>query len=171
MSKTIVIIGGVAGGASCAARLRRQDEWATIIMLEKGPFVSFANCGLPYYIGNKIKKEEDLLVADVQLFRERFNIDARALEEVTSINTDKKSLTVKKLSTDEEYEQMKLHPVIGAEIMSRIEQLKEMIDTNVSGTLWPIRAAVPGLSSGSAAQPRLTFNRISTRGSSCFSTR
>jgi NADPH-dependent 2,4-dienoyl-CoA reductase/sulfur reductase-like enzyme len=54
MSKTVVIVGGVAGGASCAARLRRQDEWVKIIMLEKGPFVSFANCGLPYYIGNKI---------------------------------------------------------------------------------------------------------------------
>ena len=104
MSKTIVIIGGVAGGASCAARLRRQDEWAKIIMLEKGPFVSFANCGLPYYIGNKIKKEEELLVADTQLFKERFNIDARVLEEVTSINTDKKSVTVKKLTTNEVYE-------------------------------------------------------------------
>lgn len=66
MNKTIVIVGGVAGGASCAARLRRQDEWANIIMIEKGPYDSFANCGLPYYIGNKIQKEDDLLVADAK---------------------------------------------------------------------------------------------------------
>lgn len=105
MNKTIVIIGGVAGGASCAARLRRQDEWATIIMLEKGPFVSFANCGLPYYIGNTIKNEEDLLVADVQLFKERFNIDARILEEVISIDADKQTITIKKIANGEEYEQ------------------------------------------------------------------
>jgi NADPH-dependent 2,4-dienoyl-CoA reductase/sulfur reductase-like enzyme/rhodanese-related sulfurtransferase len=105
MSKTIVIIGGVAGGASCAARLRRQDEWATIIMLEKGPFVSFANCGLPYYIGNTIKKEEDLFLADVRLFKERYNIDARVLEEAISINRDKQTVTVRKAITGEEYEQ------------------------------------------------------------------
>lgn len=105
MAKTIVIIGGVAGGASCAARLRRQDEWAEIIMFEKGPFVSFANCGLPYYIGNIIKKEEDLLVADTTLFKERFNIDARVLEEVVAIDRDKKTVTVQKVSTGEKYQQ------------------------------------------------------------------
>ena len=105
MAKTIVIIGGVAGGASCAARLRRQDEWAEIIMFEKGPFVSFANCGLPYYIGNIIKKEEELLVADTTLFKERFNIDARVLEEVVAIDRDKKTVTVQKVSTGEKYQQ------------------------------------------------------------------
>lgn len=104
MEKTIVIIGGVAGGASCAARLRRQDENVKIIILEKGPFVSFANCGLPYYIGNTIKKEEDLLIADTVLFKERFNVDARVLNEVINIDTDKNSISVKSLSDNSEYE-------------------------------------------------------------------
>ena len=105
MKKTIVIIGGVAGGASCAARLRRQDEWSEIIMLERGPFVSFANCGLPYYIGNVIQNEDDLLIADTQLFKERFNIDARVLHEVVSIDKANKFVIIKDLNTQEEYVQ------------------------------------------------------------------
>jgi NADPH-dependent 2,4-dienoyl-CoA reductase/sulfur reductase-like enzyme/rhodanese-related sulfurtransferase len=105
MSKITVIVGGVAGGASCAARLRRQDEWATIIMIEKGPFVSFANCGLPYYIGNIIKKESDLLVADTRLFKERFRVDARVEEEVIGIDPAAKTVSVKKLGSGEIYQQ------------------------------------------------------------------
>ena len=72
----LLIIGGVAGGASCAARARRLSESADIIVFERGPYVSFANCGLPYYVGNVITKEEDLLVASVQLFKKRFNTSA-----------------------------------------------------------------------------------------------
>ena len=68
----VVIVGGVAGGASCAARLRRLDEKAEIIMVDKGPYVSYANCGLPYYVGDVIKKESSLLVASEQLFRSQF---------------------------------------------------------------------------------------------------
>ena len=69
----IVIVGGVAGGATCAARARRLSEKAEIIIFERGPYVSFANCGLPYYVGDVITEEENLLVATAELFKERFN--------------------------------------------------------------------------------------------------
>ena len=112
--KKIIIIGGVAGGASCAARLRRQDETAQIIMFEKGPYVSFANCGLPYYIGNVIQQENDLLVADTQLFEERFRIDARVLHEVQKIDVENKSVSVKNLTSGksfvESYDELVLSP-------------------------------------------------------------
>ena len=88
--KRILIIGGVAGGASCATRARRLSEEAEIIIFEKGPVVSFASCGLPYYVGDVIKKEEALLVATADLFRKRFNIDVRLNAEVTSIDRKKK---------------------------------------------------------------------------------
>ena len=71
----IVIVGGVAGGASCAARLRRLNENAEIIMVEKGPYVSYANCGLPYYVGGVIKKESSLLVASEKMFKLMFGIE------------------------------------------------------------------------------------------------
>lgn len=103
--KKIIIVGGVAGGASCAARLRRQDEWSEIIIYEKGPFVSFANCGLPYYISNIIQKESDLLLADPELFEERFNITARVNHEVTQINPDQKTVIVKNIQSGETFEQ------------------------------------------------------------------
>ena len=73
----VIIVGGVAGGASCAARLRRLDEKAEILMVERGPFVSYANCGLPYHVGGSIEKESSLLVATEQMFRAVFNIDCR----------------------------------------------------------------------------------------------
>ncbi|MGD9224413.1 MAG: CoA-disulfide reductase, partial [Desulfobacteraceae bacterium] len=76
-NQRILIVGGVAGGASCAARARRISESAEIIMFDRGPYVSFANCGLPYYVGDIIKKEEHLLVATPELFRDRFNIEVR----------------------------------------------------------------------------------------------
>jgi NADPH-dependent 2,4-dienoyl-CoA reductase/sulfur reductase-like enzyme/rhodanese-related sulfurtransferase len=85
-SKKVVIVGGVAGGASCAVRLRRMDEFAEIIMLERGPYVSFANCGLPYFIGEVIKKRSKLLVATPERFRNIFNIDVRTRHEVLSID-------------------------------------------------------------------------------------
>ena len=73
----VVIVGGVAGGASCAARLRRLDEKAEIIMVERGPYVSYANCGLPYHVGGVIEKESSLMVANEKSFRTMFAIDAR----------------------------------------------------------------------------------------------
>ncbi|CAB1076389.1 hypothetical protein D1AOALGA4SA_4185 [Olavius algarvensis Delta 1 endosymbiont] len=82
----VVIVGGVAGGASCAARARRLSEAAEIIMIDWGEYVSFANCGLPYYVGNVIKKEEKLLMATPELFRKRFEIDVHLQSEVLVID-------------------------------------------------------------------------------------
>ncbi len=92
--KRIIIVGGVAGGASCAARLRRQDEFAEITLYERGPYVSFANCGLPYYIGGVIPEEKDLLVADVALFQQRFNVNAQINHQVASIDPAQRSVEV-----------------------------------------------------------------------------
>ncbi len=92
--KKILIVGGVAGGASCAARARRMSEAAEIIIFERGPYVSFANCGLPYYVGNVIKEEESLLVATPDLFRERYNIEVRLESEVMSIDRQRQQIEV-----------------------------------------------------------------------------
>lgn len=94
MSKKIVIVGGVAGGASAAARLRRLDEQAEIILFERGNHISFANCGLPYYIGGTIQERGNLLVSTPQDMNEKFNIDVRIKSEVIKIATDKKEVTV-----------------------------------------------------------------------------
>ena len=85
-NKRVVIVGGVAVGATCATRLRRLDEKAEIVVLERGPYVSFANCGLPYYVGDVIREESKLLLATPDLFRDRFNIEVRTLNEVTGID-------------------------------------------------------------------------------------
>lgn len=94
MSIKILIVGGVAGGASAAARLRRLDENSEIILIEKGEHISFANCGLPYYIGEVIREKEKLLVQTPEKMKERFNIDVRIFSEVTSINTENKSVEI-----------------------------------------------------------------------------
>jgi len=86
--KRVLIVGGVAGGASCAARARRLSETAEIIMFDRGDYVSFANCGLPYYVGKVIKKEENLLVATPELFRKRFEIDVQLQAEVVAIDRE-----------------------------------------------------------------------------------
>ena len=100
-----IIIGGVAGGATAAARLRRLDEKAEIIILERGEYVSFANCGLPYYIGGVITDRGDLTLQTPQSFKARFNIDVRVLNEAVKINPDNKTVTVKNLRTGETYEE------------------------------------------------------------------
>ena len=97
----ILIVGGVAGGASCAARARRLSEDAEIIIFERGPFVSFANCGLPYYVGNVITHEKSLLVATPELFSKRFNIEVRVQSEVLAIDREKRELKVRNLLTGE----------------------------------------------------------------------
>ena len=84
--KKILIVGGVAGGATTAARLRRLDEESQIVMFERGEYISFANCGLPYYIGEIIPQRDALLVQTVDGMSERFNMDIRNLSEVTAIN-------------------------------------------------------------------------------------
>lgn len=98
-----LIIGGVAGGASCAARLRRLDEKAEIVILERGEYISFANCGLPYYIGGEITEKSNLTLQTPESFKARFNIDVRTFSKAVAINTESKTVTVKSLKTGEEY--------------------------------------------------------------------
>ena len=97
----VVIVGGVAGGASCAARLRRLDEKAEILMVERGPYVSYANCGLPYHVGGIIEKESSLLVATADTFRSMFAIDVRTGCEAISISVDKKTVDLRDVATGE----------------------------------------------------------------------
>lgn len=105
MSKKIIIVGGVAGGATAAARIRRLDEQAEIIVFERSGFVSYANCGLPYYIGGVIQDKEELTLQTPENFRERFRIDVRVRHEVTALHPDKKTVSVKNLKTGEEFEE------------------------------------------------------------------
>lgn len=100
-----IIVGGVAGGASCAARLRRLDEQADIKLIERGENISYANCGLPYYVGDVIKSKDSLIVTKAETMRDRFHVDVLTRHEVTSINRDKKTVTVHRLDSDEIYEE------------------------------------------------------------------
>jgi NADPH-dependent 2,4-dienoyl-CoA reductase/sulfur reductase-like enzyme/rhodanese-related sulfurtransferase len=110
----VVIVGGVAGGASCAARLRRLDETAQILMVERGPYVSYANCGLPYYVGDVIKKESSLLVASEKTFREQFAMDVRTSCEAISISPKDKTVSLRNVQTGEvtkeSYDKLVLSP-------------------------------------------------------------
>ena len=110
----VIIVGGVAGGASCAARLRRLDEKAEILMVERGPYVSYANCGLPYHVGGVIEKESSLLVASAQLFREQFAVDCRTLCEAVKISPDQKTIDLRNVATGEvtteSYDKLVLSP-------------------------------------------------------------
>ncbi|HEL1648408.1 TPA: FAD-dependent oxidoreductase [Streptococcus suis] len=108
----IVIVGGVAGGMSAATRLRRLMEDAEIIVFEKGPFVSFANCGLPYHISGEIAEHDSLLLQTPESLKKRFNLDVRPFHEVISINTDKQTVTVNTPNGDiiESYDKLILSP-------------------------------------------------------------
>ena len=101
--KKIIIVGGVAGGASAAARLRRLDEGAEIILFERGEYISFANCGLPYYIGGEITNKSALTLQTPESFNARFRVDVRVNNEVTAIDRQAKTVTVKKLASGETY--------------------------------------------------------------------
>lgn len=101
----IVIVGGVAGGATAAARLRRLDESAEILLLERGEFVSFANCGLPYYIGREIQNRDALFVSDIASIEGKYNVQIRNFSEVTAIDREKKTVTVRRVKSGEEYEE------------------------------------------------------------------
>lgn len=127
MKKT-VIIGGVAGGASCAARLRRLDETTQIIIIERGDYISYANCGLPYHVGGVIPSRDALLVQTPEAMKKKFNIDVRVRNEVVSIDRDKKLVSVKRLESGEIYE--------------------ESYDTLVIATgSSPLRPPIPGIQS------------------------
>ncbi|MGM9986044.1 MAG: CoA-disulfide reductase [Bacillaceae bacterium] len=127
MGKKIIIVGGVAGGASAAARLRRLSEENEIILFERGEYISFANCGLPYYIGSTIVERKKLLLQTIEGFSKRFRVDVRNLSEVVSINREEKTVTVRNVKTNEQYR----------------ESYDDLI---LSPGAKPIRPAIPGLS-------------------------
>ena len=110
----VIIVGGVAGGASCAARLRRLDEKAEIVMVERGPYVSYANCGLPYHVGGVIEKESSLLVADAATFRAQFAIDARTGCEAVAVSPTEKTVQLRDVASGElrteSYDKLVLSP-------------------------------------------------------------
>ena len=110
----VIIVGGVAGGASCAARLRRLDENAEILMVERGSYVSYANCGLPYHVGNVIEKESSLLVANEQTFRSQFAVDVRTNCEAIEISPKEKTINLRDVKTGqvtkETYDKLVLSP-------------------------------------------------------------
>lgn len=122
--KKYIIVGGVAGGATAAARLRRLDEAAEIILIERGSYISFANCGLPYYIGNAIQDRDRLLVQKKEIFCNRFRVDVRTDSEVTAVNTENKTVTIRTgdMAYEETYDALLLAP--GAQ---------------------PVRPAIPGI--------------------------
>lgn len=130
----VLIVGGVAGGAGAAARLRRNDEFAEIIIFEKGEYISFANCGLPYYLGGEIKERDDLVLQTPDSFRKRFAVDVRVRHEVTAVDSERKEVVVTDhktgLSYRESYDKLILSP--GAKPV--IPELEPM-DTTHSMTL------------------------------------
>ena len=125
---TTLIIGGVAAGAGCAARLRRLDENAQIVLLERGGFISYANCGLPYHVGDVIKARESLLVTPVEVMRGRYNVDVRTCNEALSIDRNTKTVLVKNHVTGEEY----------------IESYDKLVIATGSS---PLRPRIPGIDS------------------------
>jgi NADPH-dependent 2,4-dienoyl-CoA reductase/sulfur reductase-like enzyme/rhodanese-related sulfurtransferase len=128
MGKKVLIIGGVAGGATCAARLRRLDETANIILFERGEYVSYANCGLPYHVGGVIKDRDDLLLLTPEEMRVKYNLDVRINSEVLSINREAKTITVKNTLSGETYE----------------ESYDELVISTGSS---PVRPPIPGINS------------------------
>lgn len=136
----VVIVGGVAGGATAAARIRRLKEDAEIIILEKTGYISYANCGLPYYIGDVIEESNNLILQTPQSFKNRFCIDVRVNNEVISVNSDKKYVVVKNVLTNETYQETydklilspgakPLMPNISGMDSNRIFTLKTVEDT------------------------------------------
>ena len=137
MGKKTVIIGGVAGGATTAARLRRRDESMEIVVFEKGGYISYANCGLPYYIGDVIKSRDALLLQTPQGMKKKFNIDVRIYSEVIKIQPDRKCVTGQNLETNETYEEVYDNLVI-ATGSSPLKPPIKGIDGEGIYTLWTV---------------------------------
>ena len=110
----VIIVGGVAGGASCAARLRRLDESAEILVVERGPYISYANCGLPYFVGGLIPRESKLVLADAALFRAQLNVEVRTLCEAVSVAPESRTIQLRNVTTgevtSESYDSLVLSP-------------------------------------------------------------
>ena len=157
----ILIIGGVAGGASAAARLRRLNEHAEIIILEKGGFISFANCGLPYFIGNVITDKNMLTLQTPESFRARFNIDVRIFNKAIRIDSEKKSVLIRNLQTNTDYEEdydvlilspgaEPVRPAIEGIDSENVFTLRNIPDTfKIKDYIqaWPVSMALPNLES------------------------
>lgn len=137
MRKKTIIIGGVAAGATAAARLRRRDQQMEIVILEKGAYISYANCGLPYYVGDVIKDRSALLLQTPEAMKKKFNIDVRVLNEVTGIKPEEKKVVVKNLKTGEVYEEGYDNLLI-ATGSSPIKPPIEGIDGEHIFTLWTV---------------------------------
>lgn len=136
----VLIVGGVAGGATAAARMRRLNENAEIIMFEKGEYISFANCGLPYYIGGEIKEKDKLTLQTPESFYSRFNVDVRVFNEVVAVNPKNKSVSVLNHKTGEKYDESydklilapgsaPLVPPFGRDIKEKVFTLRNIPDT------------------------------------------
>ena len=132
-----MIIGGVAGGASCAARLRRLDGEREIVLLERGPYISYANCGLPYHVGNVIRNRNSLLLMTPELMAQRFRVDVRVRHEAVAIHRETKTVTIRELETGREYEESYDDLVI-ATGSSPLRPKIPGIDSERIRTLWTV---------------------------------
>lgn len=131
MSKKVVIVGGVAGGASTAARLRRLDESTEIVMFERGPHVSFSNCCLPYHLSGKIEDHEDLVLMKPEQFFNQYRIDARVFSEVVGINREKKEVTVRNVVNGKEYVESYDKLVLSPGAKAIVPSIKGINDVNL----------------------------------------
>ena len=137
MSK-VLIVGGVAGGMSAAARLRRLDESSQIIVFERGDYVSYANCGLPYYVGDAITDRDKLLLQTPESFKRRFDVEVRIANEVLAVDTEKKCVRVKDLKSGREYEEsydkLLLSPG-GSPVRPPIPGMRKSVRTSATSSL------------------------------------
>ncbi|MDM8312232.1 FAD-dependent oxidoreductase [Clostridium cadaveris] len=131
MGKKIVIVGGVAGGASTAARLRRLDESNEIVMFERGPHVSFSNCCLPYHLSGKVEDHEDLVLMKPETFFKQYRIDARVFSEVTEIDRENKEVTVKNVVTGKEHKESYDKLVLSPGAKAIVPPIKGISDINL----------------------------------------
>lgn len=137
MSKKIIIVGGVAAGATAAARLRRLDENCEILLVEKGEYISFANCGLPYYIGEVIKERDSLFVTDIETVKNKYNIEIRNFSEVISVDRHNKEIIIKDVLKDNTYSEKYDELILATGSTPNMPKIKGIDNKNVF-SLWNI---------------------------------